>query len=106
CANFTQIATPAGTSYSDSNLAIDSWSYRVRATDAAGNLSGYSNIATASTSSSGPASFLAGYPFSEGSGTTTADASGNNLTATLQNSTWTTAGKFGNALSFNGSSSF
>ena len=38
------------TTYSDTGLAAaTSYSYRVRATDAAGNLSGYSNTATATT---------------------------------------------------------
>jgi chitodextrinase len=54
CSNFAQIATPTGTSYSDSGLqASTTYSYRVRATDAAGNLSGYSNTATATTPSLG-----------------------------------------------------
>jgi len=54
CTNFAQIATPAGTTYSDTGLAIASYSYRVRATDAAGNLSGYSNVATASITDTTP----------------------------------------------------
>jgi len=50
CTSFAEIATPAGNSYSDSGLlASTSYTYRVRATDAAGNLSGYSNNATATT---------------------------------------------------------
>jgi fibronectin type 3 domain-containing protein len=50
CANFTPIATPTGTTYNDPGLtASTSYSYRVRATDAAGNLSPYSSTATAST---------------------------------------------------------
>src|SRR5262249_2201823 len=50
CSNFPQIATPAGTSYNDTGLtAGTSYSYRVRATDAAGNLGPYSNTATTST---------------------------------------------------------
>ena len=50
CSNFVQVATPSGTSYDDTGLAAStSYSYRVRATDAAGNLSGYSNIGTAVT---------------------------------------------------------
>ena len=51
CTNFTlQVATPSTTSFSDAALApATSYSYRVRATDAAGNLSGYSNIASAAT---------------------------------------------------------
>ena len=49
---------------------------------------------------------VAAYAFGEGSGTTTADASGNGLSGTLSGTTWTAAGKYGNALSFNGTSSF
>src|SRR6202035_3351991 len=50
CSNFAQIATPSGTTFNDTGLtASTSYSYRVRATDAAGNLSAYSNTASAST---------------------------------------------------------
>ena len=50
CSNFAQIATPTGASYSDTGLQSQtSYSYRVRAVDAALNLSGFSNIATATT---------------------------------------------------------
>jgi chitodextrinase len=53
CLNFAQIATPATTTFNDAGLAAStSYSYRVRATDAAGNLSGYSNTATAMTKAS------------------------------------------------------
>ena len=50
CTNFAQIGTPTSTSFSDTGLTANtSYSYRVRATDAAGNLSAYSNTATATT---------------------------------------------------------
>ena len=52
CTNFAQIAAPSGTgtTYSDTGLsASTSYSYRVRATDAAGNLGAYSNTSTATT---------------------------------------------------------
>ncbi len=50
CANFSQIATPTGTTFNDTGLtASTSYSYRARANDAAGNNSGYSNTATTST---------------------------------------------------------
>ena len=50
CSNFTQISTTIGTLYDDTGLSPStSYSYRVRATDAAGNLSGYSNNSSATT---------------------------------------------------------
>jgi uncharacterized repeat protein (TIGR01451 family) len=50
CSSFAEIATPAGTTYSDTGLAAGTtYRYRVRATDAAQNLSGYSNEATGTT---------------------------------------------------------
>src|SRR5882724_2948946 len=56
--------------------------------------------ATAQTSG-----LVAGYSFAEGSRTTVADVSGNNNRGTLGGGvTWTTQGKFGNALVFNGAS--
>ncbi|PYQ98744.1 MAG: hypothetical protein DMF97_12090 [Acidobacteria bacterium] len=51
CATFAQVGTPAATSFSDTTglVASTSYSYRVRAKDAAGNLSGYSTAASATT---------------------------------------------------------
>jgi len=104
CTTFSQVATPAAAAYSDTGLTAGaSYSYRVRATDAAGNLSGYSNVATTPTLTTPPANGpAAAYAFNEGTGTTTADASGNGLTGTLINGPVWIAGKNGNALSFDG----
>ena len=50
CTSFAQIATVTGTTYSDTGLAANtSYSYRVRATDAAANVGPYSNVASAMT---------------------------------------------------------
>jgi len=50
CSNFAQIASVATASFNNTPVAAGtSYSYRVRARDAAGNLSGYSNTATAAT---------------------------------------------------------
>ena len=58
CTTFTQIAAPTGTAttYSDTTAAANtSYSYRVRASDAAPNLGPYTNTATATTpNTSGP----------------------------------------------------
>jgi hypothetical protein len=54
CSNFAQIGTTTGTSttYVDSSLTPSTvYSYRVRATDAASNLSAYSNVVSSSTQS-------------------------------------------------------
>jgi len=54
CTSFVQVATPSGTGYTDSGLAASTtYRYRVRAADAAGNLSGYSSIASATTQAGG-----------------------------------------------------
>ena len=104
CTTFAQIATPTATSYKDTAVAAStSYSYRVRATDAAGNLSPYTNTASASTPAA-PAGLVAAYGFDEGSGTTVSDASGNGNNGTLANTTWAATGKYGKALQFNGTS--
>ena len=59
CTNFAQIKTSTTASFSDSGLtASTTYRYRVRAADAAGNLSAYSNIASATTSASGGGSSI------------------------------------------------
>src|SRR5262249_51225661 len=47
-------------------------------------------------------SLVAAYGFNEGSGTAVSDVSGYGNNGTISGATWTTSGKYGNALSFNG----
>src|SRR6185503_5305351 len=104
CSTFAQIAAPTTNSYSDTTglTASTAYSYRVRATDAAGNLSGFSNVASTTTLAvAGP---LVAYGFNEGTGTTTADGSGHGTTGTLLNgATWVAGQSGGNAVSLDGS---
>ncbi len=102
CSNWARLLTVPGTSYGDTGLIPNtSYSYQVKATDAAGNFSPYSNIATTTTLATIPG-LVAAYAFDEGAGTTVTDYSGNGNTGTLSNTTWTSASKYGNALVFNG----
>ena len=55
CTNFTLLGTATGTAYSDTGVTADNiYRYRVRATDAAGNPSAYSNVASANTDTTAP----------------------------------------------------
>ena len=75
-----------------------------RARDAANNTATAANLSV--TVANVPPGLLAAYSFNAGSGTTAADSSGNAITGTLSGATWTAAGKYGNALSFNGTSGY
>jgi hypothetical protein len=55
-----------------------------------------------STAAASPAGLVAAYSFDAGSGTTVADVSGTGNTGTISGATWTTAGRYGGALSFDG----
>ncbi len=72
------------------------------ATGVVGILISQSIPARVHASSSG---LVASYSFSEGAGTTVTDSSGNGNNGTVSGATWTTTGKYGSALSFNGKSS-
>jgi hypothetical protein len=90
CTSFTQIGTTTtALSFADAGLtASTSYSYRVRAADAAGNLSSYSNTATATTSGTGGSSITVSVSPKRGGLTTSQTLS---VTATLTNDT-TSAG--------------
>src|SRR6185295_5714088 len=49
-----------------------------------------------------PTGLVAAYGFNEGTGSTVTDASGSGNVGTINGATWTTQGKFGSALTFNG----
>ena len=76
------------------------------ARDGAGNTATSSSVTVTVSNTAQPAGLVASYGFDEGTGTTVADKSGNNNNGTISNATWTTGGKYGSALSFNGTNSF
>ena len=61
---------------------------------------------TATPTPTPPAGLVAAYNFNEGNGTTVNDASGHGITGNILGAIWTTGGKHGKALSFNGLSSY
>ena len=84
CTNFTQVATPTGTTYSDTGRsASTTYRYRVRAADAAGNLGGYSTAAEATTSAvqASTPTFVQTGAAESSSGTSTSVSFTNNNTA-------------------------
>jgi hypothetical protein len=62
-------------------------------------------VASATTLATTPG-LVAAYGFDEGSGTTVFDSSGNGNNGTISGAAWTTAGKYGGALVFNGTSAW
>ena len=75
------------------------------ARDLAGNVTTSSSVNVTVSNWAVPAGLVAAYAFDDGSGSSATDASGNNRTGTLSGgATWTSSGRFGGAINFNGSS--
>jgi hypothetical protein len=71
------------------------------ATDTAGNQTTSAPV-TVTVSNLAPPGLVAAWAFNETSGTTASDASGNGRTGTVSGAAWTTSGRYGGALSFDG----
>src|SRR5262249_33073756 len=96
CTTFAQIAAPAGTAttYSDpGRTAATAYNYRVRAVDAAGNLSAYSNTAGATT---GAVTYSVGGTVSGLSGTVVLQDNGGDDLSVTANGAFTFATRLAN----------
>jgi hypothetical protein len=92
---FTLTATPA------SGYRFTGWSGACTGTGTCAVTLSANKTATA-TFTATPTGLVAAYSFGAGTGTTAKDSSGLNNTGILSGAIWTTAGRFGRALSFNG----
>ncbi len=100
--------SPYSISWDTTNATNGPHTLTAVARDLAGNVTTSAAVSVTVTNAGGTDGLVAAYGFDEGIGTTTADQSGHGNTGTLSNATWAggTAGKFGNALSFNGTNAF
>jgi N,N-dimethylformamidase beta subunit-like, C-terminal/Concanavalin A-like lectin/glucanases superfamily/Bacterial Ig domain len=96
---------PYSVSWDTTAAANGSHSLTARARDAAGNQT-TSAVVNVSVSNQPATGLVAAYGFNEGAGSTVTDSSGNGLTGTTANTSWSASGKYGNALSFNGINSW
>lgn len=78
-----------------------SYAYYVRCQDAALNPN-TDDFPIAFSVAAPTSALIAAYSFNEGTGTTLTDRSGRGHTGTISGATWSTAGKYGGALSFDG----
>lgn len=62
-------------------------------------------ITVTAAAATGTTGLVAAYGFNEGTGTAVTDSSGKGNAGTIANGTWASSGRFGKALSFNGSNS-
>jgi hypothetical protein len=98
-------SAPYSVSWDTTSASNGGHSLTALARDAANNQATTAAVSV-TVANGAPAGLVACYSFNAGSGTIVADISGNGNTGTISNTTWSTAGKFGGALSFNGSNSW
>ncbi len=94
-------AAPYSASWNTTTATNGSHSLTAVARDGAGNLT--TSIAVSVTvSNAAPTGLVAAYGFEEGSGTSVGDQSGSGNGGTISGATWTTSGRYGQALTFDG----
>jgi hypothetical protein len=108
----TSSTTPSSTTSSSTSTSRTSTSSSTTTTTTVATVTTTSSSTTSTSSTSSttsPAStpgLVAAYGFSEGSGSLIGDRSGNGNAGSTTGTAWTTAGRFGSALVFNGTTSW
>ncbi len=97
--------SPYAASWTTTSVANGTHTVTATARDAAGNSTTSSavSVTVANTVATG---LVAAYAFNEGAGSTVSDGSGQGNAGTVDGPVWTTAGKFGKALTFDGSNDY
>jgi O-glycosyl hydrolase len=94
------VSTPYSVSWDTTAVGNGTYTLTAVARDNAGNRTTSAGV---TVTVNNPSNGLVGaWGFEEGTGSATADASGNGLHGTLTNAVWVDAGKYGKALSYNG----
>ncbi|MEY2571560.1 MAG: hypothetical protein QOE63_1910, partial [Acidimicrobiaceae bacterium] len=97
--------SPYSYDWDTKGVANGTYTLTAIARDAAGNAKTSTAVqVTVANSTPVPTGLVGAWSFDDGSGTTAADRSGNGNNGTLKGATWTTSGRYGGALSFNGTS--
>jgi hypothetical protein len=101
---FATTSNPYSLPWNTTTAANGPYTLTAVAKDTFGNttISAPVNVTVNNTGPQLPAGLVLGLPFKEGTGTSTVDVSGNSHVATISGATWTTAGRYGNALAFDG----
>ena len=98
-------SAPYSVAWDTTSVSNGSHSLTAVARDTAGNTTTSAPRSVTVSNWTPPAGLVAAYTFEAGSGTIVADASGNGRTGTMSGGvSWASGGKFGQALSFNGTS--
>src|SRR5205814_10418119 len=98
-------APPYTVSWNTRSVANGTHSLTAVARDTSNNTGTSATVSVTVGNTGPPPGLVAAYGFNEGANTTVADSSGSGNNGTGTNTTWTTAGKFGAALTFHGTSS-
>jgi concanavalin A-like lectin/glucanase superfamily protein/Big-like domain-containing protein len=100
---------PYTASWTTTSIANGAHTVTAVARDSSGNLATSATVSVTVSNAAPPpppppvpVGLVASYSFDEGTGATLVDHSGQNNTGTISGATWTTAGRFGSALAFDG----
>lgn len=99
---------PYSVSWPSTSVANGTHAIRAVARDAAGNTAASPpvSVTVSNTTTPPPGGLVAAWSFNEGAGSTLTDGSGGGNTGTVVGPTWTAAGKYGGALTFDGTNDY